>query len=143
MESSPMYGDDETEEVRVFTLDEARSLIPRLRKLLARVTKEREALLDMRVEIDLAREKAIEGGGGSPFGPTYIVHLIAFSEAVQEIEYIGVHVKDMRTGLVDFPYDRDGRIVYLCWKPDEDEIAWWHETDAGFAGRRPLTEEFE
>jgi hypothetical protein len=143
MESSSMYGDDETEEVRVFTLGEARGLVPRLRKLLARVTKEREALLDLRVEIDLAREKASEGGGGSPLGPTYLAHLIAFSEAVQEVEYLGVHVKDLRTGLVDFPYDRDGRIVYLCWKPDEDEIAWWHETDSGFAGRQPLTDEFE
>jgi hypothetical protein len=139
-----MYGEnDETEEVRIFTLREARSLVPRLRKLLARVTKERETLLDMRVEIDLAREKAIEGGGGSPLGPAYIAHLIAFSEAVQEIEYLGVHVKDLRTGLVDFPYDRDGRVVYLCWKPDEDDIAWWHETGVGFAGRQPLTDEFE
>jgi hypothetical protein len=72
MESSSMYGDDdETDEVRVFTLQEARGLMPRLRKLLAGVTKEREALLDMRVEIDLAREKASEGGGGSAFGPTH------------------------------------------------------------------------
>lgn len=137
-------NDDETEDdVRVFTLSEARGLMPRLRKLLARVIKEREALLDMRVEIDLAREKASEGGGGSPFGGAYLTHLIAFSEAIQEIEQLGVHIKDFRTGLVDFPYDRDGRIVYLCWKPDEDEIGWWHETDAGFAGRQPLTDEFE
>jgi hypothetical protein len=97
----------------------------------------------MRVEIDMAREKANEGGGGSPLGPTYLAHMIAFSEAIQEIEHLGVHVKDFRTGLVDFPYDRDGRIVYLCWKPDEDEIGWWHETDGGFAGRQPLTDEFE
>lgn len=138
-----MYDDPEAEEIRVFTLSEAQSLIPRLRKLLPRVIREREALLDMRVEIDLAREKATEGGGGSLVGPAYLVHLIAFSEAVQEIEYLGVHPKDFRTGLVDFPYDRDGRIVYLCWKLDEDEIGWWHETDAGFAGRQPLTDEFE
>jgi hypothetical protein len=137
-----MY-DEESEEERVFTLSEARGLIPRLRKLLARVIREREALLDMRVEIDLAREKANEGGGGSPMGPAYLTHLIAFSEGIQEIEYIGVHVKDFRTGLVDFPYDRDGRIVYLCWKPDEDEIGWWHEIEGGFAGRQPLTDEFE
>jgi len=137
-----MY-DEEAEEVRVFSLDEARSLVPRLRKLLSRVMKEREALLDMRVEIDLAREKASEGGGGSLLGPTYLTHMIAFSEAVQEIEYLGVHIKDFRTGLVDFPYDRDGRIVYLCWRADEDEISFWHETDAGFAGRQPLTDEFE
>lgn len=138
-----MNDDDTEDDVRVFTLSEARGLMPRLRKLLARVIKEREALLDMRVEIDLAREKASEGGGGSPFGGAYLTHLIAFSEAIQEIEQLGVHIKDFRTGLVDFPYDRDGRIVYLCWKPDEDEIGWWHETDAGFAGRQPLTDEFE
>jgi hypothetical protein len=143
MEESSMFGDSEADDVRVFTLSEARSLIPRLRKLLARVMKEREALLDMRVEIDLAREKASEGGGGSPLGAVYLSHLIAFSEAVQEIEYIGVQLKDLRTGLVDFPYDRDGRIVYLCWKPDEDEIGWWHEVDGGFAGRQPLTDEFQ
>jgi hypothetical protein len=135
--------DEESDDTRVFTLSEARGLMPRLRKLLTRVLKEREALLDMRVEIDLAREKADAGGGGSPMGPAYLTHLIAFSEAIQEIEYMGVHVKDLRTGLVDFPYDRDGRIVYLCWRPDEDEISWWHETDAGFAGRQPLTDEFE
>ena len=137
-----MYDEDE-EEIRVFTLREARSLMPRLRRLLGIVVREREALVDMRVEIDLAREKANEGGGGSPLGPTYLAHMIAFSEAIQEIENLGVHVKDFRTGLVDFPYDRDGRIVYLCWKPDEDEIGWWHETDGGFAGRQPLSDEFE
>lgn len=135
--------EEESDDTRVFTLSEARGLMPRLRKLLTRVLKEREALLDMRVEIDLAREKAEAGGGGSPMGPAYLAHLIAFSEAIQEIEYMGVHVKDLRTGLVDFPYDRDGRIVYLCWRPDEDEISWWHEMDAGFAGRQPLTDEFE
>ncbi|HKP86616.1 MAG TPA: DUF2203 domain-containing protein [Blastocatellia bacterium] len=133
---------DEVDEVRVFTLNEARGLIPRLRKLLSRVTAEREKLLDMRVEIDQAREKA-EYGGGSTLGPLYLRHMIRFSEAVQEIEFLGVLVKDFRNGLVDFPYEHDGRIVYLCWKPDEDEIGWWHETDSGFAGRKPLTDEFD
>ena len=133
---------EETEEARVFTLSEARGLIPRLRKLLARVVREREALLDLRLEIDRAREKA-ELGGGSPSGPAYLKHMIAFSEAVQEIEFLGVHVKDFRSGLVDFPYERDGRIIYLCWRLDEDEIGWWHETDSGFAGRQPLTADFE
>src|SRR5262245_22276928 len=96
--------DEEDYELRVFTLSEARGLMPRLRKLLSRVMNERDALLDMRAEIDRAREKATEGGGGSPFGAQYLAHLIAFSEAVQEIRYLGVQVKDFRTGLVDFPY---------------------------------------
>jgi hypothetical protein len=133
---------EEEGEERTFTLSEARSLIPRLRKLLARIGREREALMKLRTELDRARAKA-EYGGGSPLGAVYLVHLIAFSEAVQEVELIGVHVKDFRTGLVDFPHERDGRIVYLCWRPDEDEIGWWHEVDAGFAGRQPLNDDYE
>jgi len=132
---------DELEEAKIFTLTEARSLIPKLRKLLTYIRAEREKLLDMRIEIDRAREKA-EVGGGSPLGPLYLKHMIGFSEAVQEIEFMGVLVKDFRMGLVDFPYEYEGRIVYLCWKPDEDEIGWWHETDSNFAGRQPLTDEF-
>lgn len=133
--------DGTAEEIRIFTLSEARSLVPKLRRLLARVRTEREGIVDLRVEIDLAREKA-EYDGGSLLGPQYLVHLIAFSEAVQEVVSLGVHLKDYRTGLIDFPYDLDGRIVYLCWKPDEEEINWWHETDAGFAGRQLLTDDF-
>ena len=133
--------DEEADDVRVFTLSEARGLIPRLRKLLASVRREREALVDMRIEIDRAREKATDGGG-SVYGAVYLTHMIAFSEALQEVQLLGVHIKDFRKGLVDFPYEYEGRIVYLCWKPDEDEIGWWHETDSGFAGRQPLTDEF-
>jgi hypothetical protein len=135
-----MIEDDE--EFRVFTLVEARSLIPTLRRLLARMAKARDRLLDLRVEIDLARENA-RYGGGSPAGPTYLKFMLEFTEAIQEVQALGVQVKDFGKGLVDFPYEYEGRIVFLCWKPDEDEINWWHETDAGFGGRQPLTDEFE
>ena len=133
---------DEEEELRTFTLSEARSLIPKLRKLLARVVSQREILANLRPEIDLARENALNNGG-SRVGPVYLSNLIEFTEAVQRVQQLGVHVKDFRNGLVDFPHERDGRIVYLCWKPDEDEITWWHEMDAGFAGRKPLLEDAE
>jgi len=133
-----MYNEEK--EVHTFTLSEARSLIPRLRKLLARVLSRREALADLRAEIDLARENA-ENNGGSVFGSLYLSNLIEFTDAVQRVQLLGVHVKDFRNGLVDFPHEREGRIVYLCWKPDEDEITWWHEIDSGFAGRQPITEE--
>jgi hypothetical protein len=135
--------DLEPSEIRTFTLNQARSLMPKLRKLLGRVRNEREALVDMRVEIDRARENAERGGGGSTQGAGYITHLMAFSETVREIESLGVIVKDFRNGLIDFPHEMDGRIVYLCWKPDEEEIEWWHEIDSGFAGRTPLTDDFE
>ncbi|HWC77408.1 MAG TPA: DUF2203 domain-containing protein, partial [Blastocatellia bacterium] len=116
----------EDEELRTFTVSEARSLLPKLRKLLARVFARREVLANLRPEIDLARENA-EKNGGSVFGPVYLSNLIEFTEAIQRVQLLGVHVKDFRNGLIDFPHERDGRIVYLCWKPDEDEIDWWHE----------------
>ena len=56
----------------------------------------------------------------------------------QEILSLGVEIKDFEQGLCDFPHWRDGRVVYLCWQRGEDRIEWWHDTDAGFAGRQPL-----
>ena len=62
----------------------------------------------------------------------------ALQQAMKDIEDLGVLVKDIDTGLCDFPHTRDGRVVYLCWKLDEDEISWWHDLESGFAGRQPL-----
>jgi len=132
----------DSDNVKVFTLGEARGLLPKLRKLLAKISAEREVLISMRDEVQRARVKS-EFGGGTRVGASYLRHLMVFSELVQEIESLGVLVKDLGTGPVDFPHELDGRIVYLCWKPDEDEIGWWHEVDTGFAGRHPLSEDFE
>jgi hypothetical protein len=139
-----MYEEENSheEELRTFTVSEARSLIPRLRKLLARMARERDRLDSMRDEIDLARQNA-DRNGGSKLGIAYLAHVAALSEALHDIQRLGVQVKDLREGLVDFPHERHGRIVYLCWKPDEEELRWWHEVDAGFAGRQPLTDELE
>ena len=133
---------EEVENSRVFTLGEARGLLPRLRRLLSRLSVDREVLISMRDEVNKAREK-FESGGGTRLGHSYLKHLMTFSETVQEIHSLGVLVKDFGTGLVDFPHELNGRIVYLCWKPDEDEIGWWHEVDTGFAGRHRLGEEAE
>ena len=57
---------------------------------------------------------------------------------VEEIEALGAEVKDLELGLVDFPAEREGETVLLCWRVGEDEIGYWHGLDEGFAGRRPL-----
>jgi hypothetical protein len=57
---------------------------------------------------------------------------------VREIEASGAHLKDIRLGLVDFPAERDGEVVYLCWQFGEPEVAFWHRLEEGFGGRRPL-----
>jgi hypothetical protein len=58
--------------------------------------------------------------------------------SVERIQGTGVLVKDLNRGLLDFPAERDGRIVFLCWQYGEPTVAYWHDIDAGFVGRRPL-----
>jgi hypothetical protein len=57
---------------------------------------------------------------------------------IQQVQALGVLIKDARIGLLDFPAWRDGREVYLCWRYGEKSVAYWHDTDAGFSGRQPL-----
>jgi hypothetical protein len=57
---------------------------------------------------------------------------------VAELAALGIEVKDYGTGLIDFPAERDGRPVYLCWRLGEPTVQYWHELDAGFAGRQPV-----
>ncbi len=76
--------------------------------------------------------------GGSYPGKDVAAALVALSRALNELDAVDVVVRDVERGLVDFPALRDGEEVYLCWLVDEDEIRFWHDPDAGFAGRRPL-----
>jgi hypothetical protein len=63
---------------------------------------------------------------------------LALREALVGLRELEVVLRDLERGLVDFPALRDGREVYLCWEEGEEQIAFWHEPDAGFAGRRPI-----
>ena len=60
--------------------------------------------------------------------------------AVAQIDEWGITLRDISTGLIDFPALATGRPIWLCWRLGEDDIAWWHETTSGFDGRQPLTE---
>jgi hypothetical protein len=76
--------------------------------------------------------------GGSYPGRDVARSLVELSRAVGELEAVDVVLRDLDQGLIDFPSIRDGTEIYLCWLLDEDEIAFWHDPDAGFAGRQPL-----
>ena len=85
---------------------------------------------------DIIKASGLNGGGriGSEYGvEAYNLHL-----TISRLREIGVVLKDLDTGLLDFPHERDGRIVFLCWHPPEERVAFWHELDAGYAGRQPL-----
>jgi len=64
--------------------------------------------------------------------------VLALLSATTQLDALDIVLRDPRQGLVDFPSIRDGAEVYLCWRLDEDDLAWWHLPEEGFAGRKPL-----
>lgn len=130
-------SDEHESPERIFSLSEANRLIPQLQSHLSAVKEGKSVLLQTREEIQRASSKA-SLGGGSAVGVLYIQALQQISTHLQAIQEMGVLVKDVDTGLCDFPYQLDGRTVYLCWKLGEHEIQWWHETTTGYRDRHPL-----
>jgi len=125
--------------MKLFTLEEANALLPAVREILRRIQKSRRRLSAYRHQAKLAAEGAEQGGGGMECGVLYATILTNFTEEIAELDAIGVQLKDFDRGLVDFPSLREGRVVLLCWQLGEgDQLEWWHDMDAGFAGRTPL-----
>jgi hypothetical protein len=129
---------------RNFTPDEANELLPTVRPLVERMVEAKRALDAAQAEADDVSTRISGTGGGLP--PARLAEVDAgvnrrateLAGALEEIQALGVVVKDLDTGLVDFPSVRDGRDVLLCWRLGEDEVAFWHGYDDGFAGRRPI-----
>ena len=124
-------------ERRLFTLTEANTLLPQLRRMLQTLLDARQKIIDAQPELWPVLEKAM-GNGGSKKAGEMLKYFEQVQRNAQAIQELGIEIKDINTGLVDFPSERDGRVVYLCWRYGEDDIEYWHELDAGFAGRQPL-----
>ena len=135
--------------MRTFTIDEAQSLLPVLESLLKRAIDGKQAA--EKVETDLADvARRIYFTGGMKVDAAEILkqrseleeHLKRVRETIAEIDAIGVQVKDLDTGLLDFPCRVDDEVVLLCWRMGETSIEHWHTMDAGFKGRQPVDERF-
>ena len=125
--------------MKIFTVQEANALLPDVRKIVGKIQRAHRKLSHYREDAKKAAEAAERGGGGFPNGVAYAAVLIELTVELSELETLGVQLKDFERGLVDFPSLRDGRVVLLCWQLGEgDELEWWHDVDAGFAGRTPL-----
>lgn len=125
--------------MKLFTLEEANSLLPSVRPIVRSIQKSHRRVATFNTKSRHAAEGAESGGGGMPEGQQYAELLIELSTHTERLEGLGIQLKDYRQGLIDFPSMRDGRVVLLCWKADEgDQVEWWHDVEAGFAGRQPL-----
>ena len=125
--------------MKLFTIPEANALLPNVRTIVAKIQQAHRNVSRYRDDAKKAAEAAEQGGGGVPQGVAYASALTELTVQLTELEGLGVQLKDFERGLVDFPSLRDGRVVLLCWQMGEgDELEWWHDVDAGFAGRTPL-----
>ena len=129
---------------RLFTRAEAESLLPTLAPLLEELRALRQQSLQHDAELQQLHWKARGNGhDGLDEALTAVQRrreavVSALGERVDRIRALGVQVKDLDAGLVDFPARREQRVVLLCWKLGEPRIGWWHELETGFAGRQPL-----
>jgi hypothetical protein len=121
---------------RHYTVEEASELLPRVVELIAVIRTARDQLGDREAREALS-EAGPTNGGGAP-GRTVSEAFVQLRDAVAELQELEVVLRDLDRGLLDFPSLRDGREVYLCWQDGEDAIGFWHEPEAGFAGRQPL-----
>lgn len=122
---------------RYFTVEQANELLVLIRPLVERILAIRQELLDRRPDLEPVLEKIGTNGGNRAISEAteafrQLEHL------VHQIQELGAEIKDINIGLLDFRTLRDGREVYLCWQYGEDQVRFWHDLDAGYAGRQPL-----
>ena len=136
-------------EMKTFTLDEAQDLLPVLEALLKRAIEGKKAAESIEGSMqELARKIFLSGGLFVDVAnvrrqrAALESHVQAAKDSIAEIDAIGVQVKDLDTGLLDFPCQIDGEIVLLCWKLGEGRIDFWHTVEDGFRGRKPIDERF-
>lgn len=124
--------------MKLFTIDEANELLPKVREMLYKIKMLYGYASQFKQEAKIAAS-ASQYGGGMLGGSKYVNSLSEIGKLTMQIDEMGVQLKDYERGLIDFPFRRNGKIALLCWQFDDgDEIRWWHEIEAGFAGRQPL-----
>jgi len=132
---------------KYFNRHEAEELLPVIGHFLEEARKQKQALDSITADISNAALRIMMLGGSlPPFAELNhkksqrdkVAEQLA--QSVEEIQQTGCVVKDLETGLVDFPSLRGGEKVFLCWKLGEAHIGYWHGIEEGFAGRKPLDE---
>jgi len=135
--------------MKTFTIDEAQALLPVLESLLKRAIESKRAAQDVETKLsELGRRIHLSGGmrvdvaEAGRMRTEMDAHLQRVKESIAEIDSIGVQVKDVDAGLLDFPCRLEDKVVLLCWRIGETTIEHWHTIEDGFNGRQPVDERF-
>ena len=120
-----------------FTLQQANEVLKIIRPLMDEAQQIRKKILSNQPDAWPAIEKSV-GNGGNRTLSAMVQDFDKLDKLIHRILDTGVQIKDVNLGLLDFSALKDGREVYLCWQYGEEDIAFWHEVDAGFAGRQPI-----
>src|SRR5262245_35549715 len=130
---------------KFFTPEQANAMLPLVESIVKDISELAHALRDRHARLERLNQGGV--GKGIVTAPqleeeqaAWESDSVRLQECVEELTGLGVEMKDLFMGLVDFPGLKDGREICLCWKLGEQRLGWWHETTAGFAGRQPLLE---
>jgi hypothetical protein len=122
---------------RYFSLDQANQLLEVITPLVAEMIAIRNTILEFQPKLETVLNKAVNNGG-SLISAEALNAFEALKNVIYKVQQYDVFVKDVNSGLIDFPSIRDGEIVFLCWQFGEDQIEYWHELEEGYQGRKPV-----
>ena len=131
---------------KLFTIEQANAALPLVRAIASDMSELARDVIDRKERLShLLGGRDPESHSHDPYR-SELAHIEGelekdsrrLKEYVNELVALGVEPKDCLQGLVDFPCEMEGRVVYLCWRLGEPEVLYWHDLDAGFAGRQPL-----
>ena len=125
------------ERPKLFNLEQANAALQVIRPLVKQILEVRQAILSQQPEIWPVLEKAA-GNGGNKVASQVEQEFERLDALVRRVQETGALLKDVNTGLVDFLSIHKGHEVFLCWQYDESEVSFWHDLNAGFAGRQPI-----
>ncbi|QDT46331.1 DUF2203 domain-containing protein [Symmachiella dynata] len=144
--------DSTTFDGKLFTVEEARKTLPLVRAIVGDIVRQAKDVRERQDRLKHLHHSQVKRSQESDADNPYREEVEQIEqelrrdeeklqEYVDELQELGVEFKDFERGLVDFPHMMDGRVVYLCWHLGEEELAYWHEVDAGFSGRHSLLED--
>jgi len=122
---------------KYYTPREANNLLEIVRPMVAELMQISERIRSRQPEIWAVVEKSA-GNGGNPELSKLLPDFDRLDQILHRLQDMGIEIKDLTIGLIDFPALKDGRVIFLCWKYNEEKIQFWHEVEAGFAGRQPI-----